>query len=355
MKQLINNLLSYVQQNKRQFLLLSLVLLFICIVLLSWQYLIQTFAYKSLDLAYANFTGQLSVWIASLLGQFPTYDSLSCNLSLNNKVKLLVMPTESYKYYVIGFLLLLVVPIREYKFSFLLIVSSFLFIALRAAFITIIQLIYPQDMILLLWIDTMIYIPMLVIILFVSDRNQIIKPLFNKICALFRPSLIVSLATLILILLLVTPLPRIILNYLAMGVIDEITTITLKISKIILSWFGYETVIATKFIFLGKFWLQLQQPCLGIGVVTLVWILVCSIKSKWLNKSIFLICFSLLFVLMNSIRLAVLLIIIKHTYMKGLNKMELHDSITYAMYLFAFISFIVYYFWFQDIKWRKTH
>jgi len=355
MEQHITNSFAYIQQNKRQFLLLSLVLLIVCIELLSWQYVTQTLAYKGLDLAYTNSTGQLSVWIANLLGQFPTFDYLTCHLSLNDNVKSLVMPTEAYKFYVIGFILLLLVPIKEYKYSFLLLVSSLLFIALRAAFITIIQLIYPQDMILLLWIDPLIYIPMLVIILFVSNRNQIIKPLYDKICDLFSPLLYVSLPTLILVLLLVTPIPRVLLNYLDKGIIDGLTTVTLQISKIILGWFSCETVITSKFIFLGKFWLQLQQPCLGIGVATIVWIMICFTKSYWLNKLIFLIGFSLLFVIMNSIRLSVLLVIIKNSYLTGINKVELHDNITYFMYLFALLSFIVYYFWFQDTKWRKTN
>ena len=354
MEQHITNSFAYIQQNKRQFLLLSLVLLIVCIELLNWQYVTQTLAYKGLDLAYTNSTGQLSVWIANLLGQFPTFDYLTCHLSLNDNVKSLVMPTESYRFYLLGFILLLLVPIKEYKYSFLLLVTSLLFIALRAASISIIQLIYPQDMILLLWIDPLIYIPMFVIILFVSEKNQLIKPLYDRICALFKPLLIVSLPTLILILLLVTPIPRVVLNYLDRGIIDGLTTMTLEISKIMLRWFGYETVVATKFIFLGKFWLQLEQPCLGIGVATIVWIMIVLIKSHWLNKAIFLIIFSLLFVIMNSIRLSVLLLVIKRTYLTGINKVELHDNITYFIYLFAFMSLLVFYYWFQDIKWKTN-
>jgi exosortase/archaeosortase family protein len=323
--------------------------------LLSWQYVTQTFAYKSINLTYTNFIGQLAVWIANLLGQFPTFDSKTYHLSLNDRVKLLIIPTESYRFYVIGFILLLLVPIKEYKYSFLLLVSSLLFIALRAAFISIIQLIYPQDIILLLWIDPFIYIPMVVIILFVSTRNQLIKPLYDRICALFKPLLIVSVPTLILVLLLVTPIPRVLFNYLDKGIIDGLTTITLQVSKIMLKWFDYKAVVSANFLFLGKFWLQLEQPCLGIGVVTIVWILVCFIKSQWLNKSIFLILFSLLFVIMNSIRMSVLLLVIKNTYLTGLNKVVLHDNITYFMYIFAFVSFLIYYFWFQDLKWRKTN
>jgi exosortase/archaeosortase family protein len=322
--------------------------------LLGWQYLSQTFLYKSVDLAYTKFIGHLTLWLANIFGQYPTLEYPTYNLSFNEKVKSLAMPTGSYPFYIAAFLLLLVVPIRDYKYSFIIIVSSIFFIAFRAATISLIQLIYPQNMILLLWIDPLIYIPMFAIILFISNKNLIIKHLYTEIRALFIPILNVSLPTLILLLLLLTPIPRVILNYLNRDIIDGIITITLKISKIILGWFGYETVVTAKYLFLDKFWLRLEQPCLGIGVITIVWILVCSIKGQWQNKSIFLILFTLLFVLMNSIRLSVLLLAIKKTYQTGLNKVELHDNITYAMYLFAFISFLVYYFWFQDIKLTKS-
>jgi exosortase/archaeosortase family protein len=355
MEQVISNRFTYLQQNKRQLLLLSFIFLLVCFGVICWQLLIQTSIYQYSIACFAKVTGRLTVLISNLLGQYPIFEPLTYHLSFNGKFHSLIMPTASYRFYFIGFLLLFVVPIKDYKYSLLLIVSSLAFIALRASAITIIQVIYPQDIILLLWIDPLIYIPMFAIILFVSNRNQIIKPLFDKVCSQFKPLLNVSLPILILLLLLVTPIPRVILNYLALNAIDELTTMTLKISKIVLGWFSYETVITTRFIFLGKFWLRLEQPCLGIGVVTLVWILVGCIKSKWLNKLIFLIFFSLLFVVMNSIRLSVLLIIIKKTYLTGLNKMELHDNITYVMYLFAFVSFLIYYFWFQDIKWRKNN
>jgi len=351
MEQLTTHRFTYFKQNNKQLLLLSFILLLVCVELFSWQYLVQTSLFKYLIVSFTKFTGQLSVLMANLLGQYPIFEPQTYRLSFNGRFNDLVMPIASYKIYFIGFILLFIIPIKDYGYSLLLITFSLLVIALRASAITIIQLIYPQDMILLLWIDPLIYIPMFLIILFVSNKNPIIRPLYNNICARFNPLLNVSFPILILLLLLVTPIPRIALNFLDRDIINGFTTMTLKISKIILSWFGYETVVATKFIFLGKFWLRLEQPCLGIGVVTIVWILICSVKGQWLNKSIFLTIFSLLFVFMNSIRLSALLIIIKNTCLTGLDKVKLHDNITYTMYLFAFVSFFVYYFWFQDIKW----
>jgi len=354
MVQVRANSFTYSQQDKYQLYKLLFILLAVCIQLFSWQYITQTLGYMSIENSYTKFTGQFTVLLANLLGQQPVFDPLTYNLSINNTIKSLTMPLASYRFYVAGFMLLFMVPIKEYRYSLLLIISSFLLIALRAAIISIIQLIYPQDLILLLWIDPLIYIPMLAIIIFISNKNKIIKPLYRKIRLQFSPILNVPLTTLILLLLIVTPIPRVVLNYLDRGIIDGLTTITLLASKFILGIFGYNAVVTTKFIFLGKFWLRLDQPCLGIGVFTIITILICTIKGKVINKSIFLIVFSLLFVLMNSIRMSVLLVVIKNTYINGLNKVELHDNITYIMYLFAFLSFITYYFWFQDVNfWGK--
>lgn len=354
MKEVINKSFTYIIQKKQQLLALLFALLFACFDLICWQFIIQTSFYQYIVNSYAKFAGLLTVLIANLMGKHITFEIPTFLLSFNGKFHSLTMPIAAYIFYFIGFTLLLIIPFKKYKYSLLLIVASLLFMALRAATISIIQLIYPQDMILLLWIDPLIYLPMYVIVLFVSKNNKIIKPLYDKTCALFSQLLIVSLPTLILLLLLVTPLPRIVLNYLDRNIIAGITTLTLEISKMLLKWCGHETVVTANFLFLGKFWLRLEQPCLGLGVITIVCLMVCFTKGYWLNKTIFLFAFSLLFIVMNSIRLSVLLLIIKHTYSKGLNKVELHDNITYFTYLFAFISLIIYYFWLQDIKWRSN-
>ena len=344
----------YLSQNKQQVFLLLFVLLLISFVhLFGWDIIATTGFYKNFCNNFNLFTANLIIFLSNLLGNHPHYLPGTVQMWLDDTIVNLIMPVGSYKFYFVGFILLFIVPLKYYKYSLLIIVLSILFIAFRAAIITIFHLIFPHDLILLLWIDQLIYIPMFVILLFVANKNPIFKPFFKKLNYLFKPLIIVSLPTLVLMLLLLTPLSRIILTYVGREFIAELTTTTLKISKILMEWFGYETVVSTKYIFLGKFWLSLEQPCLGIGVATIVVILVATVKSDWKNKVVFLIIFNLLFVLMNSIRLAVLLITIKNSYLTGLKKVELHDDITYFMYFFAFISFLIYYFWFQDLKFKS--
>lgn len=347
----IKQLYLYFLQNKQQIMLLLFVLLLTCFVqLIGWKIISNSKLFTYCTDNYTLFTANISIFISNLVGHNTIYLPNTFQLLDNGNVKNLIMPVASYKFYFVGFILLFLVPLRHYRYSVMLIIVSLVFIAFRGAIITIIQLLYPSDYIILLWIDPLIYIPMFIIVLFVTNKNPLIKPFFLKTINLFKPLLIVSLPTLILLLLLLTPLSRVILNFVGGGFINKLTTSTLEISKIIMGWFGYHTEVSTKFIFLGKFWLSLEQPCLGIGVTTIVIILISSINSDWKNKVIFLILFNLLFVIMNAIRLAFLLITIKNTYLSGLKRVELHDEITYFMYLFSFISFILYVFWFQDVK-----
>lgn len=350
MEQFDKCIFIYLKQNKQQLYLLLFALLLACIHFIGWPFLSTTTIYKYLIAGYTKFAGQLSVFIAGLLGRSVLFDPITYHLSFGARAKLLIMPVAAYRFYFATFLLLLIVPLKDYKYSILILTSSLILIALRAASITIIQLLYPQDMILLLWIDPLIYIPMFALILFVANKNPLIRELYNKINAKFSPLLLLSLPQLVLLLLLLTSLPRVILNYLNKDIIDRLVKITLEISQNLLSYFGYQTIVTSNFIFLEKFWLRLEQPCLGIGVVTIIWILISSVRSNWYNKLVFLTIFSGLFVIMNSVRLSVLLVFIQNTYSSGLNKVELHDNITYFMYLFAFISFLIYYFWFQDIR-----
>lgn len=353
MKQADKYAFIFLKQNKQQLLLLLFALFLVCIHFLCWSSLASTTLYNSLFGGYTKITGQLTVFIISLLGDSAVFDPATLLLRSNSKTTLLVMPVAAYKFYFAAFFLLIAIPPKDQKYAFLLLVCSVLFIALRAASISIIHLLFSQKKILLLWIDPLIYLPMIALLLLVANKNALVNKAYNRINKRFAPLLIISLPQLILLLIILTPLPRLILNFPDKSIIHGLINITLEISQSLLNNLGYKTIITSNFIFLEKFWLRLEQPCLGIGVVSIIWILVCCIKGSWLNKFIFLSVFSLLFVVMNSVRLSFLLVYIQNTYHQGLNKVELHDNITYFMYLFAFSSFLLYYFWFQDLNLKR--
>jgi len=350
---------KYLYQNQRHIIVLVLVLsvcLFIYFV--GWQWIIGTSGYKLFIYNYNLFTEKISIrWIKWMGKDVPLKSETSQFIAADRGFKL-TMPTNSYKLYFIGFIMLTVVSVRQYRYLLLIIPAALLFVSLRAAVVTSIQFAFKNDIhqILLSFVDPLIYLPMLAMGLFILNNNPLIKPFYVKLRLKFNELLNVSLEMLMLLLILVTPLTRIIINYVDRGILDQLTTLTLRISQIILGWLNYTTVISANFMYLDKYGLRFEQPCMGLGVVTIVLILVSVVKGKWLNKFIFLTGFFIAFIIMNSLRLAGLLLLIKHFYSNGMDTVFLHDTITYAMYLFAFLSFLLYYFWFQDIdllKYRK--
>ena len=177
----------YLSQNKQQVFLLLFVLLLISFVhLFGWDIIATTGFYKNFCNNFNLFTANLIIFLSNLLGNHPHYLPGTVQMWLDDTIVNLIMPVGSYKFYFVGFVLLFIVPLKYYKYSLLIIVLSILFIAFRAAIITIFHLIFPHDLILLLWIDQLIYIPMFVILLFVANKNPIFKPFFKKLNYLFK-------------------------------------------------------------------------------------------------------------------------------------------------------------------------
>jgi exosortase/archaeosortase family protein len=356
MNTITDNWQNYLYQNQRQIIVLALVLIVCLFVYFAgWQLIVGTSGYKIFVSNYDLFTEKLSIrWIKWFGKDIPLESGTSQFITVGSGLNL-TMPTNSYKLYFIGFIMLTLVSVRQYKYLLLIIPSALLFVSLRAAAVTSIQFAFKNEIhqILLSFVDPLIYMPMLAMGLFILNNNPLIKPFYVKLRLKFNELLNVSLEMLMLLLILVTPLTRIIINYVDRGIIDQLTTLTLRISQMILGWLNYTTVILANFMYLDKYGLRFEQPCMGLGVVTIVLILVSVVKGKWLNKFIFLTGFFIAFIIMNSLRLAGLLLVIKHFYSNGLDTVFLHDTITYAMYLFAFLSFLLYYFWFQDIDFSK--
>ena len=163
-----------------------------------------------------------------------------------------------------------------------------------------------------------------------------------------------TLATLIFLLIIIPPLPRVILTYLHSSIMPGIVSFILTITKILLSWIGESANVNGEFIQLGQNWINLEYPCIGLGVFTFIAIIIFSTKSNYINKVVYLLIYAFIYLIMNSLRLAILILYINKTYSEiGLNKHILHNNVTYFMYLVAFIGFLGFIFWFQDIDLNK--
>jgi exosortase/archaeosortase family protein len=217
-----------------------------------------------------------------------------------------------------------------------------LFIALRAALISFILLIYKGTVhhVLLVWLDPTIFIAMLVIGLYIVKQNNILNRLYISLNFQFSEIITTSLSSLVLLLILLPPLPRVLFNYIHSDIMPGIVSYILYFSKIFLGWMGKTAEVSGRFITLENNWIDLEYPCLGLGIFTLIAILIFAIKGKILNKVIYLLFFALVYLLLNALRLSVLLLYINNTYHQiGLNKLELHNNATYFMYVVAFCGF----------------
>jgi exosortase/archaeosortase family protein len=124
-----------------------------------------------------------------------------------------------------------------------------------------------------------------------------------------------------------------------------IVSFILLISKFFIGLTGKSAEVSGRFIHLENNWIDLEYPCIGLGVFTLVAVLIFATKGNFKFKMIYLSGFAFVYLIFNALRLAVLLIYINNTYHEiGLNKLELHDNATYFMYVVAFAGFMGYWF-----------
>ncbi len=145
------------------------------------------------------------------------------------------------------------------------------------------------------------------------------------------------------LLIVISPLPRVIFTYLHSDILPFIVNFILSVSKLFLGMLGRNAVIDGQLIYLESNWVDLEYPCIGIGVFTLVAVLIFSIRDKLSFKLIYLSAFALLYMIINGLRLGVLLLYIHNTYHEiGLDKLLLHNYATYFMYVMAFAGFALY-------------
>lgn len=335
-----------------------IVMLFVAVFVLffCWNKIIKTDTFQTFNVVYDNFTVKVVKSFGTVLDKDIEYNEVTKIFTSDGKTSKLIMPVEAYKYYFTGFLLFLFVPLKFWKSSINLVLFVILFIALRAATISFISLIYKNTVhyVLLVWLDPTIFIAMLVLGLYIVKQNCLLNQFYTTLSMRFSEILMISLSKLLFLLILIPPLPRVLLTYIHSDIMPGIVSVILCFSKLFLGWMGKTAEVSGRFLMLENNWIDLEYPCVGLGVFTLIAILVFAIRGKMLNKVIFLFFFALAYVLLNALRLSVLLLYINNTYHQiGLNKVELHDKATYFMYLVAFVFFALYVFWFYDMNILK--
>lgn len=343
---MISNLIQLAINEKQHLIKLIVVFVIALFVLLEgWGKISNSAAYHTFNIVYSDFTVKIISSIAKVSDKAVEYNAETQLLSSGTKFTELRMPVEAYRYFVTGFILLLLVPIKQWISSVSAILFTLLFVALRAAIISYIFLFHYGDFhnVLLIWLDPVIFIPMLILGLYVVNNEKLLSLIYVELEKRFSEILNISLSSLLFLLIVLPPLPRVLFTYIHAEIMPSIVTFVLWFSKMFLAIMGRTAEIAGKNIYLDKNWVNLEYPCLGLGVFTLIAVLIFAVKADFKFKMIYLSVFALLYTLINSLRLSVLLLYINLTYeTKGLNVVHLHDIATYFMYIVAFAGFWVY-------------
>lgn len=343
---MVSNLIQVAKNEKQQIIKLILVVSMAFFVLIvGWNKITKTTSYHSFYVAYNDFTAKIVTNIGGVFYNEIKYKTETKLLIANTKSTKLIVPINAYKYFFAGFILLALVPLKHWKSSVSIIIFVFLFVALRTALISYIMLIYRGTLhiILLLWLEPIIIISMLVLTLYIIQHNDLLKRIFSELENRFTVVLTTSLTKLLFFLIIIPPLPRVIFTYIHSDLMPGIVSFILFFSKLFIFLMGKTAIVSGRIISLESNWVDLEYPCIGLGVYSIVAILILAIKGKIKNKIIYLTVFAFIYLVLNALRLSVLLVYINKTFHEiGLNKLELHNNATYFMYLVAFGGFLGY-------------
>ncbi len=319
----------------------------IFILVKGWNIISKSDTYRQFNEFYNVFTSQIVISIGGVFGTEIEYQAETKLLTTEKKSAKLILPIDSYKYFFAGFILLIIVPIRLWKSSISAILFVLLFISFRASIISYILLMLKGTVhnVLLVWIDPTIYIAMFILGLYIMQNNDMLSRLYLNLQNRFSEVLTVSLSTLLFLLIVIPPLPRVFFTYIHSDIMPGIVSFILHISQFFMHLIGKTTEVTGRFITCGRSCIDLEYPCLGLGVFSLVAVLILATKGKFANKTIYLLAFAIVYLVLNALRLSALLLYLHITAKDELlDYVTLHNIVTYFMYMVAFGGFLVYWF-----------
>lgn len=341
-----SNTINSVRMDKKQIIRLIIVsFVSVLVLLFGWKIISDTELFKFIEEHYNRFTAKIVQCIGSLSNKNIDYNSDLKVFTFEKEISKLIMPVFAYRLLAAGFILLALVPLKKWKTSLSAIIFVMLFLSLRGALITYISLFYRNNIheVLLVWLDPIIYVTLLVLGIYIIRNNALLNKIFNYFESEFSKSIFISLNTLFFLLIVIPPIPRVLFTYLHSEIMPSIVNFILFFSKQFLAIMGKTAEVSGRFIHLENNWIDLEYPCIGLGVFTLVATLVIATKGRLKIKLIYLSAFALIFLILNALRLSVLLLYINSTYQEiGLNKVELHNNATYFMYIVAFVGFLIW-------------
>ena len=329
-------------------------MVFIVLILLllgGWNHIVKTTFYNIFIENYSFVSGKLSVYLSQIL---------SYPIAYNPKQNTLIWVNNSIQQVIPGNLFLLIFSIMIILVTYsgnwfnnivflLLFTMFFLF---RSSLINLMFLFFKGSKyaILVDILDTIRYLPVLFMFSYLIRKNSYFNTVNTYLNGLSSKNLIISLEKLLYILVLISSLPRIIITLLSDNILDIWASWTLLISRNILSLFDCHTTVISNVIRWGQNWILLGQGCLGIGMLSVIFIMIFSTRSKMQNKISFFFLAIPAYTLLNSLRIILLLFYFNKGWSNMLTAQEMHDNANILFYLIGFILFLIYFMWFQDIR-----
>ncbi len=330
------------------------------LLILKWESISNSFFFEEFNQFFDNFTGKLTVYISKIFNSELIYSFDTRLLHYNSNSIKLQLPYNSYKYFFIAFLFLFMLPVKEWKSIFLVVILVLLLVSFRAAFIGLIDLkyfgVFKHDFrrVFLVWLEPSINIAVFAIFASILYYNNLLNNVLYLINTRISNNFNTNLILIIFLLIVIPPLPRVLISAFFPDLIDFFVKTVLNCSVLTLNIFGYDAKTSGKFIMLDSNWVALEYSCLGIGVFTMMLIVLFAHKNSILNKVVYSFVFFIFYNVINSIRLAGLLLYLNNISQLRKDEMYyLHDFVSSIMYIFAYLGLFLYLFWFSNLKLLK--
>jgi exosortase/archaeosortase family protein len=349
--------IDYLSKDRILAASISAVLIVILFFLLGGNSLVKHIdIYQSFFDSYTHFQGRTITYFLNLMHENATYLPSQKSVLLNGTNTIPLYSNFALRYYIYVIVVLLVLP-KKYLKSFLLMTISFFLLFLLSSLMCVFEIKYYDTFGSFLGGVIVGLRPVLLIclIVFKIDNNDLFKRIYIRANSFVRERINFSIFQILLLFFLITPVFGLI-NYIIMNdfkvLLNDFSKVLLSLSHLFLTVLNYSTNIVGRSIYLGKYSVYLGDPCLGI-IVTLTFIfIIYSIKSSWLNRLIFMVLGSIVMIIMNSVRIAYLLIHL-HKYGHYTLTMEVHELSDYFFYIIVFLMVILYLFWFQHIQFKS--
>jgi exosortase/archaeosortase family protein len=350
--------LFYILKSNKYFVYKSIMVFVVLFSLLlgGWSYIAQTHFYHVFIENYSFVSGELSVCLSRFFSHPIVYNSDQNTLCWVNNTILQVIPGNLFLL-IFSLIIILFVYSGNWlnNIGFLLLFT--LFFLFRSALINITFLYFKGTnyAILVDVLDSLRYLPALFVLSYLIRKNSYFNSTNKYVNGLLSENLIISLEKILYILVLISPLPRIIIALVSDFILGVWANWTLLISLRILSLFDYHTTVIDNVIHWGHNWILLGEGCLGIGMLSVIFILIFSTRSNTRNKISFFFLTIPLYTFLNSLRIILLLFYFNKGWSDRLTAQEMHDNANVLFYLIGFILFLIYYLWFLDLKLDFRH